>query len=93
MTGGLALGPAMIASYGAGTLLLQMGFQRAGALVTAGLATLLTNAIPILAGMTIFHEPLPSGLSGALRRGHRQRRAADPARRPRVGSMITLLLG
>jgi hypothetical protein len=36
----------MIACYGAGTMLLQMGFQRGGALVTAGLATLFTNAIP-----------------------------------------------
>ncbi|HEY3946007.1 MAG TPA: hypothetical protein VGL78_12340 [Solirubrobacteraceae bacterium] len=65
--GDIALAPIMIASYGAGTLLLQMGFQRGGALVTAGLATLLTNAIPIAAGMTIFHEPLPSGALGALR--------------------------
>jgi hypothetical protein len=44
-----------------------MGFQRGGALVTAGLATLLTNAIPIAAGMTIFHEPLPDGAFGAMR--------------------------
>jgi hypothetical protein len=48
-------------------MLLQMGFQRGGALVTAGLATLLTNAIPIVAAMTIFHEPLPGGAFGALR--------------------------
>ena len=57
----------MIACYAAGTMLLQMGFQRGGALVTAGLATLLTNAIPIAAGMTIFHEPLPDGVFGLLR--------------------------
>jgi hypothetical protein len=65
--GDLLLVPAIVACYGAGTLLLQMGFQRGGALVTAGLATLLTNAIPIAAGMTIFHEPLPDGAFGALR--------------------------
>src|SRR5437763_905993 len=65
--GDVILAPAMIACYAAGTMLLQMGFQRGGALVTAGLATLLTNAIPIAAGMTIFHEPLPGGVFGALR--------------------------
>jgi hypothetical protein len=67
VAGDVVLVPMMIACYGAGTMLLQMGFQRGGALVTAGLATLLTNAIPIAAGMTIFHEPLPGGAFGALR--------------------------
>ncbi|MGN6168112.1 MAG: hypothetical protein ACTHQQ_08045 [Solirubrobacteraceae bacterium] len=67
VAGDLVLAPAMIACYAAGTMLLQMGFQRGGALVTAGLATLLTNAIPIVAGTTIFHEPLPGGVFGALR--------------------------
>jgi hypothetical protein len=67
VAGDLALAPAMVIAYGAGTLLLQMGFQRGGALVTAGLATLITNAIPIAAGMTIFHEPLPGGVLGVLR--------------------------
>jgi drug/metabolite transporter (DMT)-like permease len=65
--GDLLLAAAMVACYGAGTILLQMGFQRGGAVVTAGLATLLTNAIPIAAGMTIFHEPLPDGAFGAIR--------------------------
>jgi hypothetical protein len=65
--GDIALLPALVACYGAGTMLLQMGFQRGGALVVAGLATLLTNAIPIVAGTTIFHEPLPSGALGVLR--------------------------
>lgn len=67
VAGDLILAPAMIACYTAGTMLLQMGFQRGGALVTAGVATLLTNAIPIAAAMTIFHEPLPDGVFGALR--------------------------
>jgi hypothetical protein len=67
VAGDLALAPVLVACYGAGTMLLQMGFQRGGALVTAGVATLLTNAIPIAAGMTIFHEPLPGGAFGALR--------------------------
>jgi hypothetical protein len=67
VAGDVALAPVLVACYGAGTMLLQMGFQRGGALVTAGLATLLTNAIPIVAGTTIFHEPLPGGAYSALR--------------------------
>jgi hypothetical protein len=67
VAGDLVLAPVLVACYGAGTMLLQMGFQRGRALVTAGLATLLTNAIPIAAGTTIFHEPLPDGVFGALR--------------------------
>jgi hypothetical protein len=46
---------------------LQAGFQRGSALTTAGLATLLTNALPIAAGMLVFHEPFPSGWVGAVR--------------------------
>lgn len=67
VAGDLPLIPVLIACYVAGTMLLQMGFQRGGALVTAGLATLLTNAIPIVAGTTIFHEPLPGGAFGVMR--------------------------
>ena len=59
--------PALIVSYALGTMVLQAAFQRANALVAAGLATLFTNALPIAAGMTIFEEPLPSGALGALR--------------------------
>jgi hypothetical protein len=58
---------AMILGYGLGTSLLQMAYQRAGALTVAGLATLLTNALPILAGTVILHEPVPSGGLGVLR--------------------------
>lgn len=59
--------PVLLGFYGAGTLMLQMGFQRDGALVTAGMATLFTNAIPIVAGAILFAEPLPGGVYGALR--------------------------
>lgn len=58
---------ALVVCYALGTMVLQAGFQRANPLVTAGIATLLTNALPIVAGMTIFHEPLPAGAFGALR--------------------------
>ncbi|HZR96769.1 MAG TPA: hypothetical protein VFA56_13815 [Gaiellaceae bacterium] len=58
---------ALVACYAFGTLVLQAGFQHGSPLATAGLATLLTNALPIVAGMTIFSEPLPDGLLGAIR--------------------------
>lgn len=57
----------LIVFYGAGTAVLQAGFQRGTALTAAGLATLLTNALPIAAGMTVFREPLPAGWVGAVR--------------------------
>ncbi len=57
----------LIVFYTAGTAVLQAGFQRGGALTTAGLATLMTNALPIAAGMVVFHEPLPGGWVGAAR--------------------------
>ena len=63
----LAFVAALIAAYASGTLVLQAGFQRGSALTTAGIATLLTNALPIVAGMTIFGEPLPEGWLGAVR--------------------------
>ena len=65
--GHLAFFAALIAFYAVGTGVLQAGFQRAAALTTAGIAILLTNALPIVAGMTIFGEPLPGGWLGALR--------------------------
>jgi hypothetical protein len=63
----LLIAPALEAYYGAGTVVLQMGFQRGRALTTAGIATLATNAIPIGAAMTLFDEPLPDGAMGGVR--------------------------
>jgi hypothetical protein len=57
----------MIVFYGCGTLALQLGFQRGRALTAAGIATLATNALPIVAAMTIFAEPLPGGAAGVAR--------------------------
>ncbi|MHB8060386.1 MAG: hypothetical protein ACYDHO_06100 [Gaiellaceae bacterium] len=57
----------LIVFYVLGTAVLQAGFQRGSALTTVGLATLMTNALPIAAGMTVFREPLPSGWVGAAR--------------------------
>jgi hypothetical protein len=57
----------LIIGYTLGTWLLQLGYQRGGALTVAGLATLLTNAVPIAAGTIVLDEPVPSGAYGALR--------------------------
>ena len=59
--------PAMILAYSFGTIVLQLGFQKGGALTTAGMTTLLTNALPIIAGTTLYDEPFPSGELGVLR--------------------------
>jgi hypothetical protein len=63
----LVIAPALLGFYAAGTIALQMGFQRGGALTTAGIATLGANAIPIAAAMTVFAEPLPEGPLGTVR--------------------------
>jgi len=58
---------AVLAAHGAAFAALQLAFQRGGALVTAGLNTLATNALPIVAGLALFHEELPGGAAGATR--------------------------
>jgi hypothetical protein len=58
---------AVLASHGAAFAALQLAFQRGGALVTAGLNTLATNALPIVAGLALFREHVPGGAAGAAR--------------------------
>ncbi|HME02073.1 MAG TPA: hypothetical protein VKG38_03460 [Solirubrobacteraceae bacterium] len=58
---------AAIFGYLLGTSLLQVGYQRGAALMIAGIATLLTNALPIAAGSVLLHETPPSGALGVLR--------------------------
>jgi hypothetical protein len=58
---------ALIVGYTLGTALLQIGYQAGSALTVAGLATLLTNAVPIAAGTIVLHEPVPGGVLGGLR--------------------------
>ena len=48
-------------------ILIQLSFQRGRALATAGLSSFCTNALPIAAGLLIFHETAPPGVLGALR--------------------------
>lgn len=57
----------VVAGYALGTLFLQLGYQERAALTVAGIATLLTNALPIAAGSVVLGEPVPSGTFGALR--------------------------
>jgi hypothetical protein len=65
--GRLAFVPVLLACHGLAFVFLQLGFQRGGALATAGVATLLTNALPIAAGIALFHEHVPGGALGAVR--------------------------
>jgi hypothetical protein len=57
----------LLVGYSAGTALLQIGYQAGAALTVAGLATLVTNALPIAAGTVVLDEPLPGGWLGAIR--------------------------
>jgi hypothetical protein len=57
----------LVLGYTLGTALLQIGYQAGAALTVAGLATLLTNALPIAAGTVILDEPVPGGALGVLR--------------------------
>jgi hypothetical protein len=57
----------VVIGYSLGTFFLQLGYQRSRALTVAGIATLLTNALPIAAGSVVLGEPVPSGALGALR--------------------------
>jgi hypothetical protein len=58
---------AVLACHGLAFVVLQLGFQRGGALATAGVSTVAMNALPIAAGTLLFAEALPGGGSGALR--------------------------
>jgi len=66
--------PVLLACHGLAFVFLQLGFQRGGALATAGLASLWTNALPIAAR------------HGALRRDAAVR---DPRRCPCAGVRLS----
>jgi hypothetical protein len=57
----------VLACHGLAFATLQLGFQRGGALATAGISTLAMNSLPIAAGTLLFAESLPAGPQGALR--------------------------
>jgi hypothetical protein len=56
-----------IAGYVLGTSVVQIAYQHGGALTVAGIAQLLTSALPIAAGPVLFEEPVPAGALGVLR--------------------------
>ena len=55
------------ACHGLAFVALQLAFQRGTAMATAGVSSLLTNVAPIVAGLTIFSEPMPGGIAGVSR--------------------------
>jgi drug/metabolite transporter (DMT)-like permease len=57
----------LLLGYFLGTALLQIGYQAGAALTVAGLATLVTNALPIAAGTVVLDEPVPHGWHGVVR--------------------------
>jgi hypothetical protein len=57
----------LLLGYFLGTAFLQLGYQAGSALTVAGLATLLTNALPIAAGTVVLDEPVPHGVLGTIR--------------------------
>lgn len=63
----LVFAAVLLAAHGSAFACLQLGFQRGEVLVTAGTATLLTNLLPILAGLALFGEGLPAGALGVAR--------------------------
>jgi drug/metabolite transporter (DMT)-like permease len=63
----LVFAAALLAAHGGAFACLQLGFQRGDALATAGTATLLTNLVPIVAGLVLFGDALPGGALGVAR--------------------------
>ena len=55
------------ACHGLAFTFIQLSFQRGRALATAGLSSFCTNALPIAAGILLYHEQVPEGALGALR--------------------------
>ena len=56
----------LIVAYAVGTSVLQWAYQRGDALTAAGMATMVTNAVPIAAGFVLFGEALPNGMRAVL---------------------------
>ncbi len=56
----------LIVGYALGTSVLQSAYQRGDALTAAGTATMVTNAVPIVAGFVVFGERLPSGFQAVF---------------------------
>ncbi len=57
----------LLACHGLAFVCLQLAFQRGTAMATAGVSALLTNVLPILAGLIVFGEQVPGGGAGIMR--------------------------
>jgi len=57
----------VLACHGLAFVCLQLAFQRGTVMATAGVSTLLTNVLPILAGLIVFAEHMPGGTAGIMR--------------------------
>lgn len=66
-TAWLVFAAVLLLAHGSAFACLQLGFQRGDALATAGTATLLTNLLPIAAGLALFGDAVPDGALGAAR--------------------------
>lgn len=64
---GVFLVPILLACHILGFVAMQLAFQKGSALATAGMSTLLNNALPIVAGIVAFHERLPGAPFGVIR--------------------------
>jgi len=64
---GLLFVPILAVCTALGFVTLQLAFQRGRVLETAGSSTLVNNLIPIVGGVVVFHETIPSGLPGVAR--------------------------
>jgi hypothetical protein len=56
----------LVAFYALGSIQLQAAFQHGNAVTAAGIATLTTNTIPIVAGILLLKETFPGGASRVL---------------------------
>jgi hypothetical protein len=63
----ILFGVSLVLGYALGTMLLQSGYQAGAAVTVAGLATLLTNALPIAAGTVVLDEPVPGDTMRGVR--------------------------
>lgn len=56
----------LVGGYALGSIVLQSAFQHGNALTAAGISTMVTNAVPIAAGVVLLRERIPHGVQGAF---------------------------
>jgi len=91
----------LVIFYSLGSIQLQTAFQHGHVLVAAGTANLATNAVPIMAGIALFHQVLPHGwklvaqaaafgaiVAGAMLLGDRARTTTEPVHEQPVNPAV-----